>query len=182
MTSSTDKRKCSIIFLYWRNTVLRNGQSQQSCRCCSRVHDQHPQEHPRPVCFHFLPLFLPPFVIEFLMNHFLMCPSFLSSSFKKRAPRAMKVIREFAKKTMGTSEVILDASVNQHVWAKGIKGVPRRIRVKLERYGFYLKDCSSFFPSFSKFLQQAQRGRGSQGEDVHFGHLGSGRELQGSPD
>ena len=50
----------------------------------------------------------------------------------------MKVIREFAKKTMGTSEVILDASVNQHVWAKGIKSVPRRIRVKLERYEFYM--------------------------------------------
>ena len=66
----------------------------------------------------------------------------------------MKVIREFAKKTMGTSEVILDASVNQHVWAKGIKGVPRRIRVKLERCGFYLRGCFSFFLSFPNFCSK----------------------------
>ena len=60
------------------------------------------------------------------------------STFKRRAPRAIKVIREFAKKTMGTSDVKLDASINTHIWSKGVKGVPRRIRVKLERYAFFV--------------------------------------------
>jgi len=34
---------------------------------------------------------------------------------------------------MGTSDVRLDPKLNQQVWAQGIKTVPHRIRVKLER-------------------------------------------------
>ncbi|KAJ3036238.1 60S ribosomal protein L31 [Rhizophlyctis rosea] len=55
------------------------------------------------------------------------------ATFKKRAPRAVKAIREFAKKTMGTSDVRLDPKLNESVWAKGIKQVPHRIRVRISR-------------------------------------------------
>lgn len=34
---------------------------------------------------------------------------------------------------MGTADVRLDPKLNQAVWAQGIKSVPHRIRVKLER-------------------------------------------------
>lgn len=34
---------------------------------------------------------------------------------------------------MGTSDVRLDPKLNQAIWAQGIKTVPHRIRVKLER-------------------------------------------------
>ena len=34
---------------------------------------------------------------------------------------------------MGTSDVRLDPKLNQAIWAQGIKSVPHRIRVKLER-------------------------------------------------
>jgi large subunit ribosomal protein L31e len=54
-------------------------------------------------------------------------------SFKKRAPTAIKKIREFAKKAMGTAEVRVDQSLNQAVWTRGIKSVPRRIRVRLTK-------------------------------------------------
>ncbi|KAG5641841.1 60S ribosomal protein L31 [Asterophora parasitica] len=54
-------------------------------------------------------------------------------SFKKRAPWAVKSVIDFAQKTMGTSDVRLDPRLNQAVWAQGIKTVPHRIRVKLER-------------------------------------------------
>ncbi|KAH9474501.1 60S ribosomal protein L31 [Psilocybe cubensis] len=54
-------------------------------------------------------------------------------SFKKRAPWAVKSVIDFAQKTMGTSDVRLDPKLNQAVWAQGIKTVPHRIRVKLER-------------------------------------------------
>ncbi|KAI6160764.1 60S ribosomal protein L31 [Pisolithus thermaeus] len=54
-------------------------------------------------------------------------------SFKKRAPWAVKSIVEFARKAMGTSDVRLDPKLNQALWAQGIKSVPHRIRVKLER-------------------------------------------------
>merc|ERR1712078_347169 len=49
-------------------------------------------------------------------------------SFKRRAPRAIKVIKAFAKKQMGTSDVRLDQALNKEVWSKGIKLVPTRVR------------------------------------------------------
>jgi large subunit ribosomal protein L31e len=54
-------------------------------------------------------------------------------SFKKRAPHAVKSVVEFAQKAMGTADVRLDPKLNQAIWAQGIKSVPHRIRVKLER-------------------------------------------------
>ncbi|KAH7910723.1 60S ribosomal protein L31 [Hygrophoropsis aurantiaca] len=54
-------------------------------------------------------------------------------SFKKRAPWAVKSVVEFARKSMGTTDVRVDPKLNQALWAQGIKTVPHRIRVKLER-------------------------------------------------
>ena len=56
-----------------------------------------------------------------------------SSTFKKRAPKAIKVIREFARKQMNTNDVRLHPSLNLAVWAKGIKSVPHRLRIRLAR-------------------------------------------------
>ncbi|KAJ5884733.1 60S ribosomal protein L31 [Penicillium taxi] len=54
-------------------------------------------------------------------------------SFKKRAPRAIKEIRAFAEKAMGTKDVRLDPALNKKVWEAGIKGVPFRLRVRISR-------------------------------------------------
>ncbi|KIL66641.1 hypothetical protein M378DRAFT_185945 [Amanita muscaria Koide BX008] len=54
-------------------------------------------------------------------------------SFKKRAPKAVKSIVEFSRKAMGTNDVRLDPKLNQAVWSQGIKNVPHRMRLKLER-------------------------------------------------
>ncbi|KAJ3506315.1 hypothetical protein NMY22_g17290 [Coprinellus aureogranulatus] len=54
-------------------------------------------------------------------------------SFKKRAPWAIKSIVDFTTKAMGTTDVRIDPKLNQAVWAQGIKSVPHRIRVRLER-------------------------------------------------
>jgi large subunit ribosomal protein L31e len=54
-------------------------------------------------------------------------------SFKKRAPWAVKSVVQFAQKAMGTKDVRIDPKLNQALWAQGIKTVPHRIRVKLER-------------------------------------------------
>ena len=53
--------------------------------------------------------------------------------FKKRAPRGVKEVVKFAQKTMGTNDVRLDPKLNQEIWKLGVKDVPRRIRVRLER-------------------------------------------------
>lgn len=34
---------------------------------------------------------------------------------------------------MGTEKVVIDTTVNQYVWNKGIRNIPRRIRVRLAR-------------------------------------------------
>lgn len=43
--------------------------------------------------------------------------------FKKRAPRAIKEIRKFAEKEMGTTDVRIDTRLNKHIWSKGIRQV-----------------------------------------------------------
>ncbi|XP_042637561.1 60S ribosomal protein L31-like [Orycteropus afer afer] len=53
--------------------------------------------------------------------------------FKKRAPWALKEIRKFAMKEMGTPDVHIDTRLNKAVWAKGIRNVPYRIHVQLSR-------------------------------------------------
>ncbi|KZT00726.1 60S ribosomal protein L31 [Laetiporus sulphureus 93-53] len=54
-------------------------------------------------------------------------------SFKKRAPWAVKSVVDFAQKAMGTTDVRIDPKLNKALWARGIKSVPHRIRVRLER-------------------------------------------------
>ena len=53
--------------------------------------------------------------------------------FKKRAPRAVKEIRKFAQKAMGTQDVRIDSRLNKFVWSTGIKNPPTRVRVRLSR-------------------------------------------------
>jgi large subunit ribosomal protein L31e len=63
-------------------------------------------------------------------------------SFKKRAPTAVKSVVAFAQKEMGTGDVRIDPKLNQAIWERGIKSVPHRIRVKLERESCFLRPQS----------------------------------------
>ena len=54
-------------------------------------------------------------------------------SFKKRAPRAVKEIKKFAKLHMGTEDVRLAPELNQAIWKRGIKGVEYRMRLRISR-------------------------------------------------
>ena len=54
-------------------------------------------------------------------------------SFKKRAPWAVKSVVQFAQKAMGTQDVRIDPKLNMQLWERGVKSVPHRIRVRLER-------------------------------------------------
>ncbi|PPD83509.1 hypothetical protein GOBAR_DD19565 [Gossypium barbadense] len=55
------------------------------------------------------------------------------SSTMKKAPKAIKEIRKFAEKAMGTKDVRVDVKLNKHIWSRGIRSVPRRIRVRIAR-------------------------------------------------
>ncbi|KAK9801411.1 hypothetical protein WJX73_008269 [Symbiochloris irregularis] len=54
-------------------------------------------------------------------------------SFKKKAPRAVKEIKKFAQKAMKTSDVRIDVKLNKAVWSRGIKSVPTRLRIQIQR-------------------------------------------------
>lgn len=55
------------------------------------------------------------------------------TAFKKRAPKAVKQIKAFAQKVMGTNDVRLDVRLNKAVWMQGIRNVPVRLRVLISR-------------------------------------------------
>ncbi|KAG6474369.1 hypothetical protein ZIOFF_068303 [Zingiber officinale] len=60
-------------------------------------------------------------------------PLFCFCTFKKMAPKAIKEIRKFAQKTMGTTDIRVDVKLNKHIWSRGIRSVPRRVRVRIAR-------------------------------------------------
>merc|ERR1712066_777944 len=53
--------------------------------------------------------------------------------FEYKAPRAIKEIKKFAEKQMGTKDVRIDTRLNKAIWAQGVRGVPFRMRVRLAR-------------------------------------------------
>lgn len=55
------------------------------------------------------------------------------STFKKKAPRAIRAIKKFATEMMGTNDVRVDTRLNKYVWSQGIRNVPYRVRVRLAR-------------------------------------------------
>eukprot|EP00796_Vickermania_ingenoplastis_P005355 gene5356-3852_t len=54
-------------------------------------------------------------------------------TFHKRAPLAIKRIKAFVGKLMKTKDNRIDASLNTFIWHKGVKGVPGRVRVHIQR-------------------------------------------------
>jgi len=54
-------------------------------------------------------------------------------TFKNRAPRAIREIKDFASKQMKTSDVRIEVGLNKYIWSAGIKNVPKRLRVRLSR-------------------------------------------------
>jgi len=49
----------------------------------------------------------------------------------KRAPRAIRKIREFLRRHTKCEVIKLDNSINEKVWERGISKIPPRIRVKV---------------------------------------------------
>jgi len=50
-----------------------------------------------------------------------------------RAKRAINMIREFARHHMKIEDVKIDEDVAHHIWSRGIKHPPRKIRVRITR-------------------------------------------------
>ncbi|MCQ2821183.1 MAG: 60S ribosomal protein L31 [archaeon] len=53
--------------------------------------------------------------------------------FKKKAPRAIRLIKDLAAKTMFTKDVRIDPDLNKEIWRNGIRNLPVRINLTFER-------------------------------------------------
>ncbi|WP_457619830.1 50S ribosomal protein L31e [Methanopyrus sp.] len=53
---------------------------------------------------------------------------------KKRAPRAVKALRQFIERHMKAEEVRIGNDVNEKIWERGIKKPPSKIRVRAVKY------------------------------------------------
>jgi large subunit ribosomal protein L31e len=51
----------------------------------------------------------------------------------RRAEKAITILRKFTKRHMKPEEVVIDPTVNEAIWARGIKNPPRKIRVRLSK-------------------------------------------------
>lgn len=49
---------------------------------------------------------------------------------KKRAQKAVKIIKEFIKKNLNVGEVRVSSDLNQKIWERGAEKPPRRVRAK----------------------------------------------------
>ncbi len=76
-------------------------------------------------------------------------------SFKNRAPRAVREIKKFAAALMSTRDVRVDADVNKFVWSKGVRNVPFRVRVRLERRRNEEEDGADKMVTFVEFVDVA---------------------------
>jgi large subunit ribosomal protein L31e len=50
-----------------------------------------------------------------------------------RAPRAINMIKEFARHHMKTSEIRIEEDLAHQVWSKGVRSPPRKIRVRMSK-------------------------------------------------
>ena len=53
--------------------------------------------------------------------------------FKKKAPHAVKVIKELVKRNMLTKDVRIDPELNKEIWKNGVRNLPTRVEIIMER-------------------------------------------------
>ncbi|XP_064404259.1 large ribosomal subunit protein eL31-like [Halichondria panicea] len=72
--------------------------------------------------------------------------------FKRRAPRAIKAIKTFAELQMKTPDVRIDTKLNKAIWARGIRHVPHRLRVRCHRKRNEDEDAKHKFYTFVTYV------------------------------
>jgi large subunit ribosomal protein L31e len=51
----------------------------------------------------------------------------------RRAEKAITILRQFTLRHMKPEAMVIDPSVNEAIWARGIRNPPRKIRVRLSK-------------------------------------------------
>ena len=56
--------------------------------------------------------------------------AYWTGSRRKRANRAVRILRDFVQKHMKPEELVIQPEVNERIWDRGIQKPPRRIRIR----------------------------------------------------
>eukprot|EP00850_Spirogloea_muscicola_P016251 SM000131S26681 [mRNA] locus=s131:17930:18432:+ [translate_table: standard] len=88
------------------------------------------------------------------------------ATFKKRAPRAVKEIKKFAQKVMGTSDVRIDVKLNKQLWSRGVRNVPGRIRIRVSRKRNDDEDAKEELYSFVSVAEMPAEGLSGLGTKI----------------
>ena len=59
--------------------------------------------------------------------------------FKKKAPRAIKIIKKLAQRNMGTKDIRIDPELNKELWKKGVRNLQTRIEIIMKRKKMKMK-------------------------------------------
>ncbi len=51
----------------------------------------------------------------------------------KRAPRALRIVKEFVARHMKSDDILIDTEVNEFIWSRGIQKPPRKISVRVKK-------------------------------------------------
>ncbi len=51
----------------------------------------------------------------------------------KRAPRALRIVKEFVARHMKSEDILIDPEVNEYIWSRGIQKPPRKISVRVKK-------------------------------------------------
>ena len=54
-----------------------------------------------------------------------------STSRRRRAPKAIRLVRDFMERHLKTDEFIIDESVNERIWERGMEKIPPRVRLRV---------------------------------------------------
>ena len=57
-------------------------------------------------------------------------PKLKLSTRYKRAPRAVRIMKDFIFRHMKAEDIIIDPELNEYIWARGIQKPPRKVRVR----------------------------------------------------
>ncbi|RIA05446.1 hypothetical protein BRARA_K00267 [Brassica rapa] len=79
---------------------------------------------------------------------------------------AIKEIRKFVLKAMGTKDVRVDVKLNKQIWSRGIHGPPRRVRVCVARKRNDDEDAKEEFYSLVTVAEIPAEGLSSLGTKV----------------
>ena len=90
-----------------------------------------------------------------------------SITFTSLFSRAVKEIKKFTEKQMGTKDVRIDTRLNKAIWTQGVRGVPFRMRIRLARLRNEDEDSIHKLYTLVTHVQIAKGGfKGLQTENV----------------